>query len=353
VLTVYRRHRAACKHASRRYKGCSCPLWVQGVLRGEHIRQTLDVTSWEAAQRIAQEMEIHGESVTVKDACERWISDCEARNLKPPSIKKYEHISNELKLWFGPLPVRAVSVDDLRKLRESWKHSGTTTRKRLELIRGFFSFCVASGWIQHNPAKAIKPPAEKHRPTLPYTDEEWKDILIAADAIREIHPQMPVPIQKKLKALIVIMRYSGLRISDTVLLDRQKITKDGRLHLYTQKTDVPVVVPLPKSAVEALKASDDGGRFYFWSGVGKLKTCLTDWQERLKKVFEFAGIPDGHSHRLRDTFAVSLLESGMPLESVAILLGNSLKIAEKHYAPWVKSRQEQLESSLRKIWESR
>ena len=54
---------------------------------------------------------------------------------------------------------------------------------------------------------------------------------------------------------------------------------------------------------------------------------------------------------LRDTFAVEMLLTGVPLEQVSILLGHkSIKITEKHYAPWVKARQEQLAANVRKAW---
>jgi integrase/recombinase XerD len=71
----------------------------------------------------------------------------------------------------------------------------------------------------------------------------------------------------------------------------------------------------------------------------------------LKGVFEIAGIPDGHAHRFRDAFAVELLQAGVPMERVAILLGhNGLKVTEKHYSPWVRGRQEQLEADVRRSW---
>ena len=71
----------------------------------------------------------------------------------------------------------------------------------------------------------------------------------------------------------------------------------------------------------------------------------------LKPVFELADIAGGTVHRFRDTFAVELLLKGVPIEQVSVLLGHpSLKITEKHYAPWVKARQDQLEQSVRLAW---
>jgi integrase/recombinase XerD len=58
-----------------------------------------------------------------------------------------------------------------------------------------------------------------------------------------------------------------------------------------------------------------------------------------------------HPHMFRDTFAVEMLLAGVPLEQVSMLLGHkSVKITEKHYAPWVEARQEQLAVNVRKSW---
>ena len=55
----------------------------------------------------------------------------------------------------------------------------------------------------------------------------------------------------------------------------------------------------------------------------------------------------------RDTFSVELLLAGVPIERVSILLGHqSVRITEKHYAPWVRARQEQLEADVRRTWEA-
>jgi hypothetical protein len=53
---------------------------------------------------------------------------------------------------------------------------------------------------------------------------------------------------------------------------------------------------------------------------------------------------------LRDTFSVRLLEKGVPIETVAVLLGNTVQVCQKHYAPWVKSRQTALEAAIKATW---
>jgi hypothetical protein len=56
---------------------------------------------------------------------------------------------------------------------------------------------------------------------------------------------------------------------------------------------------------------------------------------RLPAACEIAGVRNGHPHRFRDTLAVELIIQGVPMERVSILLGHSsLKVTEKHYAPW-------------------
>lgn len=59
-----------------------------------------------------------------------------------------------------------------------------------------------------------------------------------------------------------------------------------------------------------------------------------------------------HAHRFRDTFAVGLLQGGVPMDRASALLGHSsIKVTEKRYAPWVRARQEQLEADVRRTWE--
>jgi len=54
----------------------------------------------------------------------------------------------------------------------------------------------------------------------------------------------------------------------------------------------------------------------------------------------------------RDTFAVELLNKGVPIDRISLLLGHSsVRVTEKHYAPFVKERQQQLENYARMAWD--
>jgi integrase/recombinase XerD len=161
---------------------------------------------------------------------------------------------------------------------------------------------------------------------------------------------------QRLKTLILLLRYSGMRISDAVALNADRL-KGSRLFLYTQKTGVPVYTVLPEFVVKALEATPRvTPKLFFWTGQGKLETAVKDWQGRLRGIFDLAGVSEGESnavaHRFRDTFAVGLLLAGVPIERLSVLLGHSsLRITEKHYNPWVRSRQEQLEADVARTWE--
>ncbi len=309
--------------------------------------------SWEAGQDLLREWESRGPKtalMTVDDAIEKYLEDARARKLAEVTIRKQKVLLGRLMAFAKGAGVKYVSQlgpDEIRTFRASWRDSAISAAKNLERMRSFFRFCAGMKWVDENPAAALRAPRFHQTPTLPFTEEEWAAILAAVERY-PTRNSFGHDNRARLRAFVLLLRYSGLRIRDVVCLHRDRV-KDGKLMLYTQKTGQAVFVPLPPVVFEALAACGDG-QLPFWSGSGNPKSAVADWQRSLRRLFELAGVKSGHAHRFRDTFAVRLLEKGVPLESVAVLLGNSLRIAEKHYAPWVKSRQVVLEEVVRRTW---
>ena len=356
MLTIYRRHRKNCKQRTegREYRRCLCPIWVDGSLNGVEMRKSLRLRDWQRAQELVRRWEAEGQQIekpkplTLREACDKFLVDAEARNLREPTLYKYRLLFRQLQDFaslYGYSYIPDFDVDSVRRFRASWPNRNIAARKKLEAFRAFFRFVHESGWIPTNPASHLKPPRITEPPTAPFTREEFKSILGACD----IYPDKLNAI--RLRALVLLLRYSGLRIRDAVTLGRNRIQGD-KLFLYTAKTGTAVYCPLPPFVMEALNAIPTS-TYFFWSGLSKPKSAVGDWQRSLKRLLIRAGVPDGHAHRFRDTFSVELLLAGVPIERVSMLLGHqSVRITEKHYAPWVRARQEQLEADVRRTWET-
>lgn len=364
MLTIFRRHLKSCPHTSRSYRRCRCPLHVEGSLGNETIRRALDLTSWEAASIRIAEWNAAGRITTLSPsepkltsaAIEQYLADARARNLRPSTIVLMEALLVRSLLAYandrGYRYLTELNVERLRDYRATWKDAPITAAKKLERLRSFFRFCEDADWITKNPAKAIASPKVEIPPTLPFTEEEWRAILDACDDFAH-NGKHAWQTPKRVKAFVYVLRYSGLRISDATLLTRSKVLASGRLFLRTLKTGTTVAIPLPPEALRALSTLSLRSDYYFWSGNGALKSALSSWDRTLRILFRKAGIDGGHAHRFRDTFSVSLLENGASLEEVSVLLGHaSVKVTEKHYAPWVKSRQDRLEERVRATWQN-
>jgi site-specific recombinase XerD len=376
MLTIYRRHRRDCLQRSEPHgrdhvdgdvfvrktltNSCRCTYWVDGFLAGREIRKTLrtqnlekakkDVLVWDRGERSSDEGKI-----AIKPATEAWIADAEDRNLAEGTIRKYRRLSHQLTAFADCHGIRFLTELDvpmLRNFRASWKDKNLAALKKLERLRGFFKFSKENGWVSENPAKKLGKPKCDERPTLPFSDEEMNRILAAAEAnIRKIQAH-GTENAIRLRALVLLLRYSGLRIGDAVGCSFDRLA-GGKLRLYTQKTGTHVHCPLPDFVVDQLDAiPKKSARYWFWTGNGKLQTAVTDWQGRLQDLFIDANVQGGHAHRFRDTFAIKLLLEGVPIERVAVFLGQqNVKVTQKHYSPWVRERQEQAEADVRRTWE--
>ena len=142
------------------------------------------------------------------------------------------------------------------------------------------------------------------------------------------------------------------RLFDTTRFERRALGTGKVGILSLPDLGVAVYCVLPEMVVKALDAAPhSSARYFFWTGKSTVRSAKGKWQRRLQRLFELAKVRTGHAHRLRDTFAVELLLAGVPLDRVSILLGHSsIRIAERHYAPWTRSRQEQIEADLKAAW---
>lgn len=364
MLTIFRRHVKSCPHRSRRYRRCKCPIQVEGTLAGEKIRRALDLTSWEAAETLIREWNVTGKiggsmlrSTGVEKAVEMYLADAAARKLSVRSVARYRaFLERSFIVWCKAErieEVKQLTFEKVAKYRATWTNwSAYTSAKNLELLRMFLRFCVKAKWIEDNPAEELKPPKIQMAPTLPFTEAEEKAILEACEGYKS-HNKHGKRSPAKLRAFCLTLRYTGLRIGDVATLRTDKL-QGNAVQLYTHKTGTEVFVPVPDFVAAALEEQaklNSNPEYFFWSGKSSVKCVTVMWQRSLSTLFKKAGVTNGHAHRYRDSFAVSLLLQGVPIEDVAILLGHAgPAVTAKHYAPFVQARRDRLEDLVRKTW---
>jgi integrase/recombinase XerD len=365
MLGLYRRHQKDCPHLpkGRDHLRCPCPLWVDGRMNGGRIRKSLRTADWHRAQEKVLEL-VAGTNcagirtqvgaMTLDQAWLRFMADLDARKLHPATVRKYRLLQKQMKEFVAYKGISFLSqldIDTIGEFRNGWKDGALSASKKLERLRAFSRFAVKRKWIAECPVSDLKAPKVSMKPTMPFTHEEMGRILGAVDIYCQKTPANGLENARRLRAFVLLLRYSGMRISDVVNLSAERFV-GKRLFLYTQKTGVPVHIVVPEFVLRAVESTPrKSENHFFWSGVGKLESIVRSWQTRLRRLFQLAGVAKGHAHRFRDTFAVELLLAGIPIERVSILLGHqSTRVTERHYNPWVRARQEQLEADLERAW---
>jgi len=336
-------------------------VWADGTLNGRRARMSLKTRDWSRAVkklgRILGDGSKEGGAsadplagVTLGQAIASYESEMEARHLKPASKKKYKMLFGQLRKFAGAHGIHQVgqfNLDLTEQFRQTWRHyAASTAGAQLNRLRCVFHHFADHAWIPTNWAKKLAMPRQRGTPTLPYSPEQVREILQAIDDYRAVHPRAAKKL-RRLHALCLLMRYSGLRIGDATSLASSRLTGE-RLFLYTAKTGTPVHTKLPAFVVlELARCPVASLEHWFWNGAGTVEAASENYRKQFRKVCKAAAIVKAHPHRFRDTFAVELLLAGVSMENVSMLLGHSsIKVTEKHYAPWLRSRQVALESEL-------
>jgi integrase/recombinase XerD len=383
MLSVYSRHYPPCPSDDINYKRCRCPKWINGRLGadGSFIRRSAKTRSWEKAEDFKRRLEEDYEAKqkgedeatrpepavqTIKDAVTRFLKSKRNENLAESTLDKLTTIFEKQFLgWANSarfINLTEITTADLEDFRDTWTDGPLAKKKKQERLIGFFYYCLRLGWIKSNPAVLLGRIRADGPPTDYFPASEF-DKIIDSTYIYQPRGWLECRNQAtRLRILTLLMRWSGLAIRDAVTLERRRLNENGELFLCRAKTGSPVYVPLPPAVADALREIPPGPtpnpRYFFWSGNGSPKSVVGNWQRSFRRLFKIANLlsDDGaakrcHPHMFRDTFAVEMLLAGVPLEQVSILLGHkSVKITEKHYAPWVKARQEQLAANVRKAW---
>ena len=314
-LYLVRHHSDHClyKEKEQKFLNCKCVLGVDGELNGNRYRRSLFTRNLEKAQRKLAQLQNPDfrEPKPLKDA----IIDF----LKANSDLAHGTLRNQRRIlgFLYKIATAAMlttlddfDVESMDLYRSKWPISALTWTKELAILRQFFEFCLRRKWIHSNPAREVRPPKLKPSPKKSYTQDEVCRIMEACDRLGKGAYE-----RSRAKAIVFLLRYTGLRISDVSLLARDRV-RDGRIYLHAMKNGKPIFLPIPPELEEALaslpepKGTTGPSKYFFWSGNGTTRALVRSATRTLEKVFEISKVSGAHAHRFRHTLATALLAKG-------------------------------------------
>jgi integrase/recombinase XerD len=297
--------------------------------------------------------------LTVAEAWRQFLADAERRNLRPVTLYKYKLVSRQMEIFAkanGLRFLREFDLPMLHRFRASWPGHNSAVLTKLWCLRRFFRFALKCGWIEVNPAPNLAIPRVYRQPPMPFTPEQMARILSACDTSgrkRGGGKHRQVENARLIRAFVLLLIHTGLRLHEAVRLERESVTGD-KLLVRSAKNGTPVYVPLPGFVLRALAAVPQiSDQYFFMADGSRLNAAIHAWSRTLKAVFGKAGISDGNAYRFRHTFAHTLLLAGVPVEIVSLLLGHSsVRMTVALIAPMGQASQEQLDAYVRRSWES-
>jgi site-specific recombinase XerD len=344
MLKMYRRHLKSCRFTGRDDKNCACPIWVDGELHGRRYCRSLKVRDWQRAIRKVAALESPDAvaPMPVEAAIEAWRKSLDVED---STWRGYRSTARALESWCkGRVEtIGALTVDLLTQFRAERAVAQTTKATELGTLRQFLGFCVNRRWVASNPARQIpRQRGIRPAPVEPYTAEEVAAILEACGKLRQAYGRA------RARALVLLMRYTGLRISDCATLARNR-AHDGQVRLFTQKTGGHIMLPIPGELEAALaslpqpRSTDGRDRgYFFWNGITSKRVLIVNTARLLRSAFTLSKVSGAHPHRFRHTLATSILANGGGMTDVADVLGITEQVARMHYAKWSPARQNRI-----------
>ncbi len=354
-LNLYRRHLKKCQFAERgrSHTKCPCPIWADGELNGKRYRRSLGTRDWQRAIRklAAIEDPRAPRLKPVSEAITAFEQHC--RDLAAATQAKYRITLCHLRAYcdrVGIADLSEITLEHLDAFRASRALGSLSALKELQRLRYFFGFCVERNWMAENVAKKTKVPRNIKPPeVVPYEPAEIARMIAACDVLGR------APYERlRAKALILLLRYTGLRITDAITLGRDRV-RAGQLLLHTQKTGGTVFLPIPtelQAALDSLpipRGTHGRPAHFFWNGTMSKRAIKGVASRTLATVFNLSGVPGAHAHRFRHTLATEILVKGGTEQDVADILGISPAIVRKHYAKWTQARQQRITDLMRSV----
>jgi integrase len=347
----------------------------QRRISGFATRKAAEKRLHEMLTKMADGRYFETSKTTVEEYSKTWLAEV-AHRVKPRTKKTYDRwLRHHILPQLGSLPIAAVKSQNLRDLYSDLLSSG---RKRVckrgpglhpqsivhihRTVHAMFSDALEAGVIERNPAVGMS----KRLPRVPrieqraLSEDEAKRLLQSAKETR-LYP------------FVTLALYTGARRGELLALTWPMIDLDaGRVTIAHSLADDGTLaepkrersrrtIVLPPAAVAALrshKAAQAAQRlaqgllyvekgFVFADEIGR-PWKLNSQSTLFRTIAKRAGLDPAeiHIHTLRHTFASLGLRAGVPITTLAAILGHDTTMLMRVYGHQIPSAEDTAAKAL-------
>ncbi|MGA7412521.1 MAG: tyrosine-type recombinase/integrase [Bryobacteraceae bacterium] len=348
---------------------CGCQIWIFGRTPTGEIfpRQATGCTGLKEAEALRESLiaqyakEAKRDTVygpTIGECAQKYLAS-RRHELGEKTIGQHQLLLDRLERFCaaqGVVYMRDLSVDIL----ETFKTEGlpedmadTSKSTSVAKLRCFLRTAYRRDWIKESLVDKVTAHRAVYEQKEPYSDKELKLILAEAEKLNGgTHGYAGHP--KTFRLLLELILETGMRVGDAIRFNPRLLTKGEHLWVYTYQMQKQKRTEKPRHVeayiTDRLKTVIDTcdwlapERPFLYGAFANESYLANEVYSRMQTIGERCGVKDCRPHRLRDTFAVNKLLSGLQLDDVSRLLGHSsVKVTEAYYAKWVSSRKLRLE----------
>jgi integrase/recombinase XerC/integrase/recombinase XerD len=209
--------------------------------------------------------------------------------------------------------------------------SAATVHGHVRTLRAFFSWLVAEGLIETNPARDLKPPKVCQKVVSTLSDEEIRAILGVLAPMNSSNARN--------QTIVMLLLDTGLRMGELINLKMDDVHMNEGLLKVMGKGKKERIVPMGSNAQRALqrylfryrpRPFHSGIDHVFLSVSGK---PLTENSVKLifSRLAKKSGVARLHAHLCRHTFATRFLINGGDVFTLQQILGHSTLQMVSHY----------------------
>lgn len=263
--------------------------------------------------------------MSLHEVIEEYLHELKARGNSPHTLVAYQHALAQYAEWVEEhrLDWKQVNGKESKAYRNWLVEQGykpSSVNLKVHALKAFYDYAVEAGYLKGNPiiSRTLTVKVEKDLPKF-LKPHELSRFL---HALKDLNPEYQLAFR--------LMLYGGLRVSEVAALAPDDVlVLGGRVVVRVQGKGrkerlAPITDKETAQDLLSLAESREGQERLFRYSAQVLKNQAY----RLKKR---TGV-DLHCHRLRHTFATTLLRRGVGLDVIQASLGHASISTTRRYA---------------------